>query len=233
MNVEVLDKVLYAKANRKIIILATELENGTQFILNDENTSNKNLSNLKSKANNLIKDHKSGVIEIDNGRWFINISLPPLRLMIVGAVHIAQPLAEIAAKSDFEITIIDPRSTFATNERFPNINIVKDWPAEALKSLEIDSRTAVVTLTHDPKLDDSALQIALNSQAFYIGSLGSQKTHSARIKRLEKAGFKDNEIKNIKGPIGIKIGAKSPSEIAISIMAEIISTYRNLREPQQ
>ena len=233
MNVEVLNKVLYAKTNRKIIILATELENGTQFILNDENTSNKNLATLKSKANDLIKDHKSGIIEIDNDRWFINISLPPLRLMIVGAVHIAQPLAEIAAKSDFEITIIDPRSTFATNERFPNINIVKDWPAEALKSLKIDSRTAVVTLTHDPKLDDSALQIALNSQAFYVGSLGSQKTHDARIKRLEKAGFKDNEIKNIKGPIGIKIGAKSPSEIAISIMAEIISTYRNLREPQQ
>ena len=111
MNVEVLNKVLYAKTNRKIIILATELENGTQFILNDENTSNKNLATLKSKANDLIKDHKSGIIEIDNDRWFINISLPPLRLMIVGAVHIAQPLAEIAAKSDFEITIIDPRST--------------------------------------------------------------------------------------------------------------------------
>ena len=129
MNVEVLDKVLYAKTNRKIIILATELKNGTQVILNDDNKSNKTLSNLKNKANDLIKDHKSGVIEIDNSRWFINISLPPLRLMIVGAVHIAQPLAEIAAKSDFEITIIDPRSTFATNERFPNINIVKEKTA--------------------------------------------------------------------------------------------------------
>ena len=148
MNVEVLDKVLYAKANRKIIILATELKNGTQVILNDDNKSNKTLSNLKNKANDLIKDHKSGVIEIDNSRWFINISLPPLRLMIVGAVHIAQPLAEIAAKSDFEITIIDPRSTFATNERFPNINIVKDWPAEALKSLKIEDTPLLLLLAN-------------------------------------------------------------------------------------
>ena len=144
--------------------------------------------------------------------------------MTVGAVHIAQPLAEIATISGYEVTIIDPRAAFANNKRFPNINILNEWPEEALIDFEIDNRTAVVTLTHDPKLDDSALYAALKSDAFYIGSLGSKKTHNARIARLKIAGFTDNEIKNIHGPVGLSIGAKSPQEIAISIMSELILT---------
>jgi len=213
-----LQLVLSEKNNRNIIIVATELESGQQIILNNNDKNNQ----IYISAKSLIKQGKSDIIYIDNQRWFINISLPPLRLVTVGAVHIAQPLAEIATIAGYEVTIIDPRAAFANNKRFPNINIVNEWPEEALIDFKIDNRTAVVTLTHDPKLDDSALYAALNSKAFYIGSLGSKKTHNARIERLKIAGFNEDAIKNIHGPVGLSIGAKSPQEIAISIMSELI-----------
>lgn len=219
MKDKTLNLVLSAKNNRNSIIVATELESGHQIIVNN-NYDNK----IYIAAKTLIKQGKSGVLSLDSKRWFINISLPPLRLVTVGAVHIAQPLAEIATISGYEVTIIDPRAAFANDKRFPNINIVNEWPEEALISFKIDNRTAIVTLTHDPKLDDSALYAALRSDAFYIGSLGSKKTHNARIERLKIAGFTDNEIKKIHGPIGLSIGAKSPQEIAISIMSELILT---------
>jgi xanthine dehydrogenase accessory factor len=217
-----LNLVLSAKNNRNSIIVATELESGHQIIINNDDDNK-----IYIAAKTLIKQGKSGVLSLDSKRWFINISLPPLRLVTVGAVHIAQPLAEIATISGYEVTIIDPRAVFANDKRFPNINIVNEWPEEALISFKIDNRTAVVTLTHDPKLDDSALYTALRSDAFYIGSLGSKKTHNARIQRLKIAGFTDNEIKKIHGPVGLSIGAKSPQEIAISIMSELILTRNN------
>lgn len=218
MKDKTLQLVLSEKNNRNTIIVATELESGQQIILNNNDKNNQ----IYISAKSLIKQGKSDIINIDNQRWFINISLPPLRLVTVGAVHIAQPLAEIATIAGYEVTIIDPRAAFANNKRFPNINIVNEWPEEALIDFKIDNRTAVVTLTHDPKLDDSALYAALNSKAFYIGSLGSKKTHNARIERLKIAGFNEDAIKNIHGPVGLSIGAKSPQEIAISIMSELI-----------
>ena len=218
MKDKTLQLVLSEKNNRNTIIVATELESGQQIILNNNDKNNQ----IYISAKSLIKQGKSDIINIDNQRWFINISLPPLRLVTVGAVHIAQPLAEIATIAGYEVTIIDPRAAFANNKRFPNINIVNEWPEEALIDFKIDNRTAVVTLTHDPKLDDSALYAALNSKAFYIGSLGSKKTHNARIERLKIAGFNENAIKKIHGPVGLSIGAKSPQEIAISIMSELI-----------
>ena len=218
MKDKTLKLVLSEKNNRNTIIVATELESGQQIILNNNDKNNQ----IYISAKSLIKQGKSDIINIDNQRWFINISLPPLRLITVGAVHIAQPLAEIATIVGYEVTIIDPRAAFANNKRFPNINIVNEWPEEALIDFKIDNRTAVVTLTHDPKLDDSALYAALNSKAFYIGSLGSKKTHNARIERLKIAGFNEDAIKNIHGPVGLSIGAKSPQEIAISIMSELI-----------
>ena len=218
MKDKTLKLVLSEKNNRNTIIVATELESGQQIILNNNDKNNQ----IYNSAKALIKKGKSDIINIDSQRWFINISLPPLRLVTVGAVHIAQPLAEIATIAGYEVTIIDPRAAFANNKRFPNINIVNEWPEEALIDFKIDNRTAVVTLTHDPKLDDSALYAALNSKAFYIGSLGSKKTHNARIERLKIAGFNEDAIKNIHGPVGLSIGAKSPQEIAISIMSELI-----------
>ncbi|MBT7076725.1 MAG: XdhC family protein, partial [Pelagibacterales bacterium] len=164
MKDKTLNLVLSAKNNRNSIIVATELESGQQIIINNDDNNK-----IYIAAKTLIKQGKSGIVSLDSKRWFINISLPPLRLVTVGAVHIAQPLAEIATISGYEVTIIDPRAVFANDKRFPNINIVNEWPEEALISFKIDNRTAIVTLTHDPKLDDSALYAALRSDAFYIG----------------------------------------------------------------
>ena len=231
MKDETLSLILSEKNNRNTIIVATEINSGEQIIINEKNDTDINNKILIAAKNNIIQG-KSEIIEIESNKWFLNITLPPLRLITVGAVHIAQPLAEIATISGYEVIIIDPRAAFANNQRFPDIKIINEWPEVALNELAIDNRTAVVTLTHDPKLDDSALNAALKSKAFYIGSLGSKKTHKARVQRLKIANFSDDEIKRIHGPIGLAIGAKSPQEIAISIISEII-TIRNKFEFQE
>ncbi|MCU0828001.1 MAG: XdhC family protein [Tabrizicola sp.] len=161
----------------------------------------------------------------DDGR-FIAIHNPPLRLIVVGAVHIAQPLLTIARTCGYSPTLIDPRGAFGSAARFPGETILEDWPDEALTTLAPDSRTAIVTLTHDPKLDDPAIRIALRSPAFYLGCLGSKKTHAKRVDRLSEAGFTPDEIARIHAPVGLDIGAKTPAEIAVSIMAQITATLR-------
>ena len=231
MKDETLNLILSEKNNRNTIIVATEINSGEQIIINEKNDTDINNKILIAAKNNVIQG-KSEILEIESNKWFLNITLPPLRLITVGAVHIAQPLAEIATISGYEVIIIDPRAAFANNQRFPDIKIINEWPEVALNELGIDNRTAVVTLTHDPKLDDSALNAALKSKAFYIGSLGSKKTHKARVQRLKIANFSDDEINRIHGPIGLAIGAKSPQEIAISIISEII-TIRNKLEFQE
>ncbi len=231
MKDETLSLILSEKNNRNTIIVATDINSGEQIIINEKNETDINNKILIAAKDNIIQG-KSEVLEIESNKWFINITLPPLRLVTVGAVHIAQPLAEIATISGYEVIIIDPRSAFANTQRFPDIKIINEWPEVALNELAIDNRTAVVTLTHDPKLDDSALNAALKSKAFYIGSLGSKKTHKARIERLKIANFTEDEIRRIHGPIGLDIGAKSPQEIAISIISEII-TIRNKFEFQE
>ena len=231
MKDETLSLILSEKNNRNTIIVATEINSGEQIIINEKNDTDINNKILIAAKNNVIQG-KSEILEIESNKWFLNITLPPLRLITVGAVHIAQPLAEIATISGYEVIIIDPRAAFANNQRFPDIKTINEWPEVALNELAIDNRTAVVTLTHDPKLDDSALNAALKSKAFYIGSLGSKKTHKARVQRLKIANFSDDEIKRIHGPIGLAIGAKSPQEIAISIISEII-TIRNKLEFQE
>lgn len=231
MKDETLSLILSEKNNRNTIIVATEINSGEQIIINEKNDTDINNKILIAAKNNIIQG-KSEILEIESNKWFLNITLPPLRLITVGAVHIAQPLAEIATISGYEVIIIDPRAAFANNQRFPDIKIINEWPEVALNELGIDNRTAVVTLTHDPKLDDSALNAALKSKAFYIGSLGSKKTHKARVQRLKIANFSDDEINRIHGPIGLAIGAKSPQEIAISIISEII-TIRNKLEFQE
>ena len=231
MKDETLSLILSEKNNRNTIIVATEINSGEQIIINEKNDTDINNKILIAAKNNIIQG-KSEILEIESNKWFLNITLPPLRLITVGAVHIAQPLAEIATISGYEVIIIDPRAAFANNQRFPDIKIINEWPEVALNELAIDNRTAVVTLTHDPKLDDSALNAALKSKAFYIGSLGSKKTHKARVERLKIANFTKDEINRIHGPIGLAIGAKSPQEIAISIISEII-TIRNKFEFQE
>jgi xanthine dehydrogenase accessory factor len=170
-----------------------------------------------------LKSDRSGVEE--DGR-FIAIHNPPLRLIVVGAVHIAQPLLTIARTCGYAPTLIDPRAAFGSADRFPGETILDDWPDEAMAALAPDARTAIVTLTHDPKLDDPAIRAALRSQAFYLGCLGSKKTHAKRLDRLTAAGFTPEEIARIHAPVGLDIGAKTPAEIAVSIMAQITQTLR-------
>ena len=165
---------------------------------------------------------KSGV----DGDWFVGVHNPPLKMIIVGAVHIAQPLVAMARLAGYDPTLVDPRATFGSADRFPGERILDDWPDAALEAAGIDHRTAVVTLTHDPKLDDPAIERALRSETFYLGCLGSTRTHGKRVERLSTAGFTEDEIDRIHAPIGLDIGAATPAEIAISVMAEVTARLR-------
>jgi len=160
------------------------------------------------------------------GDWFINIHNPPLRLIIVGAVHIAQPLTQMAQLAGYDTIVIDPREAFANATRFPNQRLVREWPDTALQAEGLDARVAIVTLTHDPKLDDPAIKTALDSDVFYLGCLGSSRTHAKRLKRLTEAGFTQAQSNKIHAPVGADIGSKTPAEIAISILAEITERLR-------
>jgi len=163
----------------------------------------------------------------EDGKTFVAVYNPPLRMVVVGAVHIAQPLMKMARLTGYDATLIDPREAFGAAARFPGEVIVNDWPDEALAEHGLDARTAVVTLTHDPKLDDPAIEVALGSDAFYLGCLGSTRTHAKRVERLTKAGFTEAQIARIHAPVGLNIGAKSPAEIAVSILAQITEVLRN------
>ncbi len=169
---------------------------------------------------------KSHMVESPSGPAFLQVFNPPLRLVIVGAVHIAQALAPMAAMAGYAVTVVDPRGSFASDSRFPDVALEDDWPDEAMEALAPDRRTAVVTLTHDPKLDDPALDVALRSEAFYIGALGSRRTHAGRLERLGALGHDGAALARIHGPAGLDIGAISPAEIAISVMAEMTRALR-------
>ena len=227
MQQAILDALLAARAAKRPVATVTHLESGDQALVYRDDTTSGKIGALAldeaaiASARRAISDDKSVRIDSGAGPLFIQVSNPPKRMIIVGAVHIAQPLVEIAQTAGYALTIVDPRGAFATRDRFPDVELSEDWPDDALKALAIDTRTAVVTLTHDPKLDDPALHVALRSEAFYIGSLGSKKTHGGRVERLTEAGYSDAEIARIYAPIGLNIGGKSPAEIAISIMAQV------------
>lgn len=161
-----------------------------------------------------------------SGDWFLGVHNPPLRLAIVGAVHIAQALVPMARIAGYDVAVIDPREAFASDARFPGTTLFTDWPDAGLDAFGLDARTAVVTLTHDPKLDDPAIRAALRSEVFYLGCLGSTRTHAKRVVRLQEDGYGEDAIARIHAPIGADIGAKSPAEIAISILAEITERLR-------
>jgi xanthine dehydrogenase accessory factor len=162
----------------------------------------------------------------EDGATFVHVHNPPLRMIVVGAVHIAQALLPMARMAGYDVSLVDPRPAFAQETRFPGEAVIEDWPDEALDALGLDARTAVVTLTHDPKLDDPAISRALRSEVFYLGCLGSTRTHAKRVARLTEAGFTDAEIGRIHAPVGLDIGARGPAEIAVSVLAEITRTLR-------
>jgi len=225
MKRETLLKLLEARAEKRAVVLATRLTGDAEKLI--EPTDSIEEKWLIEPVSEAVKSDKSRVVtDPEDAEWFLNVFNPPLRLILVGAVHIAQPLARMGALAAYDVTVVDPREAFASDARFPDVSLVTAWPDDALRSLAPDARTALVTLTHDPKLDDPALHVALKSPCFYIGSLGSKKTHAARLERLTEAGFTEAEKARIHGPVGLSIGARSPAEIAISIMAEITERLR-------
>ena len=211
--------------SRQAIILITDLETGEQRLVkeNDNWQSDEFASNLQE----YFVTGKSTVVELANGKkFFFNVSLPPVKLLIIGAVHISQVLAPMASLTGLDVTIIDPRTAFATTERFQGINLIAEWPQDAINKISYDPYTAVVAVTHDPKIDDHPIIEALQANCFYVGALGSKKTHSKRIDRLQQAGVDNSAIEKIHAPIGLHIGASSPAEIAVAILAEIIKSMR-------
>ncbi|MBV9538584.1 MAG: XdhC family protein [Acidisphaera sp.] len=182
---------------------------------------------LRAAAARALDRDESGTVRLADGEWFLRAYNPPLRLIVVGAVHIAQVLVPMAAQMGLAVVVVDPRRAFATDERFPNVTVMTEWPDEALDALAPDVRSAVVTLTHDPKLDDPALDRALKSEAFYIGALGSRRTHARRLERLRELGHGDAAMARIRGPVGLNIGAVTAPEIALSIIAEFVAVRRN------
>jgi xanthine dehydrogenase accessory factor len=228
-----LDAVIAAGREARSVALATEIKSGAQLLLDDERTEGDltlDEAGLGAMHDALLAD-RNRLIETPSGRVFIQVFSPPRRCFVIGAVHIAQPLVRILGLADYQAIVIDPRESFATEIRFPGLELSTEWPDEALERLKPDHRSAVVTLTHDPKLDDPALAVALRSECFYIGALGSKRTHARRVDRLKQMGFTDADIARIHGPIGLAIGATSPAEIAVSILAQMTQVLRRGEKP--
>ena len=220
-----LKEIIKKKASKIEFAIVTNLENGLSEIYEPGKSLSKEFEIHKEQINNFFKLKKNGVIE--NTEIFIETYIRPIRVIIVGAVHIAQYLVDFAKSLNFEISIIDPRGYFASEQRFPDMKIINKWPDEAFKEIETNENSALIALTHDPKIDDPALQHALNKKFYYIGALGSKKTHENRCQRLKEAGFNNEQINSIHGPIGIKLGGRSAPEIALSIIAQLVSeTYK-------
>ncbi len=210
---DLLAGLVAARAAREAVAYSVNLEDWSRALLP---------AGLDDAADLRLSSDKAGV----DGARFIAPHNPPLRMIVVGAVHIAQPLLAMARLAGYDPTLIDPRETFGAQQRFPGEVILDDWPDEALAKLAPDARTAIITLTHDPKLDDPAIQFALRSKCFYLGCLGSKKTHAARVARLQAAGYSEAEITRIHAPVGLAIGAKTPAEIAISVLAQVTAILR-------
>lgn len=211
MPTDTLSALVDARASRQQVAYVVDTENWNRRLDHD------------GHATRFAKD-RTGME--DDGKTFVAIHNPPLRLTIVGGVHIAQALVPMAKLAGYDPYIIDPREAFGSADRFPGERVINDWPDDALAEIGVDARTALVLLTHDPKLDDPALHVALKSEAFYIGALGSTRTHAKRVTRLVEAGFSSDQIARINGPIGLDIGAASPPEIAVSILAQMVATLR-------
>ncbi len=224
MNRDTLRQVLRLREAKAAFVLITDLGAGTQQVIEGDGADLPEAP--RAAMRRALREDRCQQIEVDGRDLFVQPFNPPLRLYAVGAVHIAQPLARMATELGYEVTLIDPREAFARAERFEGYRVNTEWPDEALQSLGIDARTAVVTLTHDPKLDDPALSTALKSEAFYIGALGSKRTHGARLRRLGQEGFEEAEIARIHGPVGLAIGARSPAEIAVAILGQITEVLR-------
>jgi xanthine dehydrogenase accessory factor len=225
MKLHTVQQLIEDLATRRPVILSTNLSNGDQRLLYEGDIDASDL--LYEAVRDAFATDRSRLVETPDGEIFLNVNNPSLKMVITGAVHISQMLVPIAKLAGFAVTVIDPRGGFATSDRFPDVDLQVEWPDDVLSEIDLDRRTAFVALTHDPKIDDPALKAALNGKCFYVGALGSRRTHRARVERLASEGVDRQNLERISGPIGLDIGARSPTEIAIAIMAEIIHSLRH------
>jgi xanthine dehydrogenase accessory factor len=215
------------RAARRAAVIVTELTSGAQRLVREREIGGDPLAAVLQAQ---IRSGKSGIVEAEGKRCFLELHLPPPRMVITGAVHVSQVLAPMAKMLSYDVAIVDPRTAFATPERFPDVPLFAEWPDQALPKIGLDQWTAFVALTHDPKIDEPALEAALKAGCFYVGALGSKKTHARRVEHLRAHGLGDEAIARIHAPIGLSIGAASPAEIAVAILAEI--TLRLRRGPE-
>ena len=223
MQLDLLTALNAERAARRAAIVVTDIAAGKQRLVKAADIARDPLSSVLAEH---LRTGKSGMEETAEGRVFLTVYVPAAQLVVIGAVHISQALAPIAKLLDYDVTIVDPRTAFASLERFPDVKVIAEWPDKALPPLGVDRYTAFVALTHDPKIDDPALLHALSRDCFYIGALGSRKTHARRVERLKQAGLTDSDTARIHAPIGLDIGAVSPAEIAVAIMAQITERLR-------
>ncbi len=223
MKRAILKELILARRAKQPVALITVLASGTQAIVHpDSQTDHPDLDEmLFAAAHRALQQDRSMMVDTASGNVFIHVLTPPRQLFIIGAVHIAQYLAPMATLAGYEVSVVDPRRAFATDARFPSVRMVTEWPDRALARLQPDRYSAIVALTHDPKLDEPALKAALMTDAFYIGALGSRQTQSKRRERLAKSGCSEAALARIHGPVGLNLGAKTPAEIAVAILAEI------------
>ena len=227
MKLDILHALNAERSARRAVVLVTDVASGEQRLVKAADASKDSLKEVLDKR---LRMGKSGMEETPQGRVFLTVYVPSPRLVITGAVHISQTLAPIGQLLGYDVTIVDPRTAFASIERFPDVKVIAEWPDVALPPLGIDHYTAFVALTHDPKIDDPALKHALARNCFYVGALGSKKTHARRVDRLKQAGLKDADVARIHAPIGLDIEAVSPAEIAVAIMGEITQVLRKKAE---
>ncbi|MDJ1158389.1 XdhC family protein [Chelatococcus sp. SYSU_G07232] len=223
MKLDLLSTLNAERAARRAAVLVTDVEGGGQRLVREAEIAGDPMADVLRER---LRLGRSGMVEADGRRLFLTVQVPPVRLVVVGAVHVSQAMIPMARALDLDVTIVDPRTAFATPERFPGVPLFAEWPDEVLPRLGLDRYTAFAALTHDPKIDDPALAAALRSECFYVGALGSRKTHAKRVARLAAAGFDEGAIARIRAPIGLSIGAVSPAEIALSILGEIVAALR-------
>ncbi|MGL4438264.1 MAG: XdhC family protein [Bosea sp. (in: a-proteobacteria)] len=228
MKLDLLTLLNAERAARRACVVVTAMPDGVQRLVREgelvrEPWVTDPLAGAFAEA---LRSGKSSSLEHGGQVYFLAVHVPPVKLVVTGAVHISQSLQSMSRELGLDMTVIDPRTAFATHERFPGVRLIAEWPDDALKQVPLDQYTAFVALTHDPKIDDPALEAALRSECFYVGALGSRKTHAKRIERLTAAGFAATDIARIRAPIGLNIGAVSPAEIALSIVGEIVSVLR-------
>jgi xanthine dehydrogenase accessory factor len=223
MDLKLLAALNEERAARRPAVLVTDIASGAQRLVKVEAIAEDPLAAILEPV---LRAGKSGMVEHEGKSYFLTVQAPPVRLIVIGAVHISQALAPMAKLAGFDMTIVDPRTAFASPERFPDVHVIAEWPDVALPPMRLDRYTAMAFFTHDPKIDDPGLVLALKAECFYIGALGSRKTHAKRLERLQAHGFGEEQTSRIQAPIGLDIGAVSPAEIAVSVLGEIIMALR-------